>query len=115
MFNKDTEYAVIIIRELKLKQLNGDGTTRLSDIVASKNIKQGFAEQVCRRLKSGGLIKSVKGPGGGYEITDEGTNSNLMDIMKIAEPRLTKKVEKLLPESVSLFEKYEKKMKQVYI
>ena len=115
MFNKDTEYAVIIIRELKARRLNGKNTTRLGDIVQAKNIKQGFAEQVCRRLKAGCLIKSIKGPGGGYEVTEQGNAANLLDIMKAAEPRLTKKVGKLLPESISLFEKYEEKMKQVYI
>ena len=113
MFTKDTEYAVIVVGQLK-------GQTKkepisLQTIVKKHNLKQGFAEQVCRRLRNGGFIRSIKGPGGGYYITQLGYDASLWEIMWAVETRLVKKVEKLLPQSKDLFFNCERKLKEVYI
>lgn len=114
MFNKDTEYAVLILRELKSKE-DLAITTPLQYIVMKYNLKQGFAEQVCRRLKAFGLVTAIKGPGGGYVVTKYGLKCNLWEIMKAAEPRIQAKIDKLLPDSTSLLCQYERKLKEVYI
>lgn len=113
MFTKDTEYAVIVVRELK-SQVEKKPVS-LQTIVKDNDLKQGFAEQVCRRLKNEGYIRSVKGPGGGYYITEDGSNASLWDIMWAVETRLKNKVEKLLPQSKDVFFNSTKKLKEVYI
>jgi len=113
MFTKDTEYAVIVVRQLK-SQDNKEPVS-LQKIVKKNELKQGFAEQVCRRLRNKGYIRSVKGPGGGYYITQDGSEASLWDIMWAVETRLINKIEKLLPQSKEVFFNCERKLKEVYI
>lgn len=113
MFTKDTEYAVIVVRQLKSQ--DSKNPVSLQTIVKKNELKQGFAEQVCRRLRNEGLIRSVKGPGGGYYLTEEGGQASLWDIMWAVETRLQNKIHKLLPQSKELFFNCEKKLKEVYI
>lgn len=113
MFTKDTEYALIVVQQLKSQK--DHKPVSLQTIVKSNELKQGFAEQVCRRLRNVGYIRSVKGPGGGYYITQDGKNASLWDIMWSVETRLKNKIERLLPQSKEVFFNCEKKLKEVYI
>jgi Rrf2 family protein len=114
MFTKDTEYAVIVVQELKSVE-DATKPVSLQSIVKKNELKQGFAEQVCRRLRNAGYIRSVKGPGGGYYITQDGTNATVWDVMYAVETRLKNKIEKLLPQTKDIFFNCERKLKEVYI
>lgn len=57
-------YAVTAMLDLAL---HGDGTpVSLADIAARQHISLSYLEQLFARLRRQGLVRSVRGPGGGY-------------------------------------------------
>ncbi|MCK3658603.1 transcriptional regulator [Pasteurellaceae bacterium Pebbles2] len=65
-------YAVTAILDIALNDLNGPVT--LSDISERQHISLSYLEQLFAKLRRRGLVKSVRGPGGGYQLglaTDE--------------------------------------------
>ena len=58
---KNVEYGIVLVRGLNLET-----PTKLADITASANLSLHFMEQVARRLRVAKIIKSIRGPGGGY-------------------------------------------------
>lgn len=55
------------------------GRARLQDIAVGLNIPLTFLRVVATRLRLGRVIKSVKGPGGGYEINNDPTVRNVFE------------------------------------
>lgn len=49
------------------------GRARLEDVAEELEVSQHFMEQVARKLRVEGVLKSVRGPGGGYELEGEPT------------------------------------------
>ena len=112
MFTKDTEYAVVVMRQLKTID---NPPIALKNIVEIHNLKQGFAEQVCRRLSKAGLIRAVKGPGGGYYLTRDGKEATLWDVMQVVEVSLSNKMSKILEINKDIFFDTTQKLKRVKI
>ncbi|MGI4776228.1 MAG: Rrf2 family transcriptional regulator, partial [Janthinobacterium lividum] len=55
-----------------------DKPIRLAEISKSQNISTSYLEQIFLKLKKAGIVRSVRGPGGGYVI------GNLPSEIKIA-------------------------------
>lgn len=77
MLTSKGRYAVTAIVDIAINY-NGK-PVNLSDISARQNITQNYLEQIFQKLKKNGLVKSSRGPGGGYLLS-----SNPKDI-KIAQ------------------------------
>lgn len=61
-------YAVTAMLDLAL---HGDGTpVSLADIATRQHISLSYLEQLFARLRRQGLVRSVRGPGGGYLLSD---------------------------------------------
>ena len=58
---KTVEYGILLLRSL-----NTAKATTLATVTAKHNISLHFMEQVARKLRVAGIIKSLRGPGGGY-------------------------------------------------
>ena len=59
-------YAVMAMADLAR---NGtDRAVSLSEIATRQEISLGYREQLFARLRKSGLVKSVRGPGGGYRL-----------------------------------------------
>jgi Rrf2 family iron-sulfur cluster assembly transcriptional regulator len=59
-------YAVMAMTDLARA---GAGTTvSLAEIASRQEISQSYLEQLFARLRRAGLVKSVRGPGGGYRL-----------------------------------------------
>lgn len=58
------------------------GAAELSD---SLSIPHQYLQQILQRLRKGGLIESVRGPGGGYRLAHDPTTITLKDILQAAE------------------------------
>lgn len=115
MFNKNTEYAVIILRELKKVKEEGKNVCSLETVAKATGLKIGFAEQIGRKLRISKLISSVRGPGGGYAITEKALALTLWELMEIVEPAIVSKSSKLLPTTKHLYDECVSKIKDVYI
>ncbi|WGM46874.1 HTH-type transcriptional regulator IscR [Brevundimonas sp. NIBR10] len=64
-------YAVMAMADLAKNGLGSDGSARavsLAEIATRQEISLSYLEQLFARLRKGGLVKSVRGPGGGYRL-----------------------------------------------
>ena len=59
-------YAVTAMLDLALHF--NQGTVTLSDIAGRQGISLSYLEQLFARLRRNGLVESVRGPGGGYNL-----------------------------------------------
>lgn len=62
-------YAVTAMLDIALHQQ--DGAVSLADIASRQCISLSYLEQIFTRLRREKLVKSVRGPGGGYLITED--------------------------------------------
>ena len=59
-------YAVMAMVDLKMQ--GEDGPVTLSDIAERQNIALNYLEQIFMKLRKNKLVKSIRGPGGGYVL-----------------------------------------------
>lgn len=62
-------YAVIAV--IELSQNSDKNPTTLATISKNQKISLSYLEQIFLRLRKSGIVKSVKGPGGGYILAKE--------------------------------------------
>lgn len=72
-------YAVMAMADLAR---NGtDRAVSLAEIAARQEISLSYLEQLFARLRKGGLVKSIRGPGGGYRLALEPNETMVADIV----------------------------------
>ncbi len=72
-------YAVRAILDLTF---NSNGRpVRLQEISERQNISLHYLEQLFRRLRKGNVVKSVRGPGGGYVLARSMDETSIKDIL----------------------------------
>jgi Rrf2 family iron-sulfur cluster assembly transcriptional regulator len=72
-------YAVMAMVDLAM---NGkEKPVSLADIASRQDIALSYLEQIFMRLRKAGLVKSVRGPGGGYIISINAENMPISDIV----------------------------------
>lgn len=74
MLTVKSKYAVIAILEIMSNK--SDKPIRLSEISIRQKISLNYLEQIFLKLKKAGIVRSIKGPGGGYYL-------NSVDSLKI--------------------------------
>jgi Rrf2 family iron-sulfur cluster assembly transcriptional regulator len=72
-------YAVMAM--VDLAQHSGDGPVCLSEIAERQEISLSYLEQLFAKLRRGGLVNSVRGPGGGYLLAHERDATRIADII----------------------------------
>ncbi len=72
-------YAVMAMCDLAA---NGRGRpVSLADIAERQEISLSYLEQLFAKLRRGGIVKSVRGPGGGYLLAREADDTRISDII----------------------------------
>ena len=72
-------YAVMAMVDLAT---HSDGKpVALADIADRQEISLSYLEQLFGKLRKGGLVKSVRGPGGGYLLAREAGETRVSDII----------------------------------
>ncbi|MBT7654416.1 MAG: Rrf2 family transcriptional regulator [Flavobacteriaceae bacterium] len=79
---KRVEYALIAIRHL---QENQDVLVSVSDISAAYGIPKEILAKTLQKLASSNIVKSYKGPTGGYKATKKIAKTTLNDFFEILE------------------------------
>ncbi|HEX7761712.1 MAG TPA: Rrf2 family transcriptional regulator [Caulobacteraceae bacterium] len=72
-------YAVMAMTDLAGRD-SGHATT-LADIAESQQISRPYLEQIFARLRRGGLVRSVRGPGGGYCLARPAEAVSVADVV----------------------------------
>jgi len=73
-------YAVTAMLDLALNQR--DGTISLADISKRQEISLSYLEQLFSKLRRNDLVKSVRGPGGGYRLAQDASQINIAMIIE---------------------------------
>lgn len=91
-------YAVMAMTDLANRQ-GADGVVRavsLADIASRQEISLSYLEQLFARLRRRGLVRSVRGPGGGYRLARPAAETNIADIvLAVDEPMKATRCAKL--------------------
>ncbi len=72
-------YAVTAMLDLALHK--GQGPTSLSDIAQRQGISLSYLEQLFSKLRKHSLVSSVRGPGGGYNLSRDGTEISVAEVI----------------------------------
>jgi Rrf2 family iron-sulfur cluster assembly transcriptional regulator len=59
----------------------GERAVSLAEIAARQQISLDYLEQLFARLRRGGLVKSVRGPGGGYRLAKASGETRISEIV----------------------------------
>jgi len=78
-------YAVMAMTDLAGR--GSDRAITLADIAEAQQISRPYLEQIFARLRRGGLVCSVRGPGGGYRLARDAEAVSVADVvMAVDEP-----------------------------
>ncbi|HVC51276.1 MAG TPA: Rrf2 family transcriptional regulator [Stellaceae bacterium] len=72
-------YAVMAM--VDLAQHSNGAPVSLADIAERQEISLSYLEQLFAKLRRGGLVKSVRGPGGGYLLSHDRDDTRIADII----------------------------------
>jgi Rrf2 family iron-sulfur cluster assembly transcriptional regulator len=73
-------YAVMAM--VDLAQHGGGAPVSLAEIAERQAISLSYLEQLFAKLRRGGLVRSVRGPGGGYLLTHQRDATRIADIIR---------------------------------
>lgn len=73
-------YAVMAMADLA-KRGEGARAVTLAEIAQRQDISLAYLEQLFARLRRGGLVKSVRGPGGGYRLARAAAQTPVSEIV----------------------------------
>ena len=82
-------YAVMAMVDLASFSSETGKPIALSDIAARQAISLSYLEQLLAKLRRNGLVKSIRGPGGGYLLSRSSEDIRISDIVKAADEHLS--------------------------
>jgi Rrf2 family protein len=78
---KKTDYATRAVLALALE--TGDAPVKLQEIAARTHVPQSFLEQIMYQLRGSGIVRSVRGPSGGYRLNHAPADISVERIVRI--------------------------------
>lgn len=83
-------YAVMAMTELAKREGLHDGARAVSLAVICENqqISKPYLEQLFSRLRRRGLVRAVRGPGGGYRLAKPATDLSVAEVVKAVDEPL---------------------------
>lgn len=79
-------YAVTALLDIAIHQ--GEGPVALGDVAARQGISQSYLEQLFVKLRRAGLVRGVRGPGGGFRLDREPDGIDLAAVVASVDERL---------------------------
>lgn len=74
-------YAVMAMADLARRENEASRAVALADIAARQEISLSYLEQLFARLRRKGLVKSARGPGGGYRLARTAEATTIAEIV----------------------------------
>ncbi|MEW5687740.1 MAG: Rrf2 family transcriptional regulator [Pseudomonadota bacterium] len=74
-------YAVMAMADLARREGEASRAVALADIAARQEISLSYLEQLFARLRRKGLVKSARGPGGGYRLARTAEATTIAEIV----------------------------------
>jgi Rrf2 family iron-sulfur cluster assembly transcriptional regulator len=74
-------YAVMAMADLARRQTDAGRAVALAEIAARQEISLSYLEQLFARLRRKGLVKSARGPGGGYRLARTAEATTIAEIV----------------------------------
>ncbi len=107
MFQLSTKTHYGVAALIDLANAYGENLIRIKDIVENRKISKSYLEQIFNRLSKFGVVKSVRGNRGGYELAKDPREVTLFEIIEILEGPLSIASEKGVDVLNAVFEKLE--------
>ncbi len=102
IFSPPCEHAIRAL--IYLAGVNSDKPLQVSIIAREANVPSPFLSKIFLQLKNNGLLKSTKGPGGGYALAKSPAEITLKDVAAILDKPLESKDDCILGLSVCMDE-----------
>lgn len=77
------EYGILCA--VYLGKTENNATVGAGEIASYHSIPLQYTQQILQRLRKGGIIESVRGPGGGYRLSRQSEDISLKEILYAAE------------------------------
>lgn len=77
-FSTRTRYGLRFL--LRLAAQPKDSLLQLGQVAREENISSGYLEQIVRALKPLGILRAVRGSGGGYALAKDPSEINMEDV-----------------------------------
>lgn len=79
------EYGIQCSIYIASREKSENPLVNAQEVADSQNIPVDYTRQILQRLKNGGVIKTLRGPQGGYLLSRPPTEITLADILRAAE------------------------------
>jgi len=83
-FSAKTEYGLVALIEIAAKYGTG-GVTQVTEIAARQTIPDRYLEQMLSSLRRGGILHSIRGPRGGYQLARSPSKISVADVLACLE------------------------------
>ena len=83
-FSAKTEYGLVALIEIAAKYGTG-GVTQVAEIAARQTIPDRYLEQMLTSLRRGGILHSIRGPKGGYQLAKPPADISVADVVACLE------------------------------
>lgn len=94
-FSKRSRYGIRALLDLAVQAQ--DTRVQLSDIAVRNDISIKYLEQIFTALRKAGVIRSIKGPQGGYLLGDKPENIRIAEVISILEGDYLYESEEIYP------------------
>jgi Rrf2 family cysteine metabolism transcriptional repressor len=85
MFSLTTKAHYGVSAMVELARNHDRGLLQVKEIVARRHIPKNYLEQIFNRLNRHGLLKSVRGNKGGYQLADDPSKISLLKVLEALE------------------------------
>ena len=84
MFSAKTEYGLISLLELATIYLQGS-VLQVAEIASRQNIPDRYLEQMLTSLRRAQILRSIRGPRGGYQLAMSPSQIKVVDVVRCLE------------------------------
>ncbi|MBP0445238.1 Rrf2 family transcriptional regulator [Roseomonas sp. SSH11] len=83
-------YAVTALTEMARRDAEGSGApVALAEIAGAQGLSVAYLEQLFARLRRAGLVRSARGPGGGYRLTRPASAISVAEVVEAVEDTIS--------------------------